>query len=133
VGELGDHGVELVLELLCILRTSAKKNRLPPRTLLISAVASSAPNWTPTPMVVMPTPAVEAARAMPMKLGVGVADVGALVGEEHDAGGRPATGVLAGELEADAQALFHGGGAGALDPRDLAARSRRSRTAVGCR
>ena len=46
---------------------SGKKNRLPPRTLLI-AVAISAPNCTPTPTVVMPTPDFEASRAMPMKL-----------------------------------------------------------------
>ena len=46
---------------------SGKKNRLPPRTLLI-AVASSAPNCTPTPTVVIPTPDFEASRAMFMKL-----------------------------------------------------------------
>ncbi len=52
--------------------TSGKKKRFPPRTLLM-AVASSAPNCTPTPTVVSPTPACEASRARAMKLPASVA------------------------------------------------------------
>jgi hypothetical protein len=68
-------------------------------------------------MVVMPTPPWLAASGHAHEaLGVGAADVGALVGEEHDAGlAAEGPGVGAGEVEADAQAVLHGGGALADD------------------